>query len=52
MKIKLSSKERAEVLKAWKTGELDTSKIERLKTLDNKMKPMSIEEAKRIINEL
>lgn len=30
MIIQLSAKERAEMLKAWKTGKLDTSKIERL----------------------
>lgn len=34
MIIQLSAKERAEMLIAWKTGKLDTSKIERLKHFD------------------
>lgn len=52
MTIRLSKQERVEILKAWKNGEFDTSKIKKLENLDKLFKPLSVEEAKRIIKNL
>lgn len=52
MIIELSEKERLEMLKAWRSGKLDTSKIKKLQGMDNRLRPMTKEEAKRIIADL
>lgn len=52
MKVKLSDKSRSILLKAWKSGVLDIDEVEELRKLIPAQKPMTIEEAKRIIAEL
>lgn len=51
MKIKLSNAERLEMLKAWKSGTLDTDCIKQLKDLVEKFSPartLTKEEAKEL----
>lgn len=52
MKIKLNDKERAELFKMWRSGELDTDKIKSLKEAIPEISPMTVDEAKRIIADL
>ena len=52
MKVKLTDKERSELLKMWRAGELDLDKLPSLKPHLTRAEPMTNEEARAIIEKL